>query len=343
MAYLGAGLAGARCAAHRRAPGDRAGLRRRRRHPAHRPLTARWADQPGPRPGPAQAVLRLLRLRTAGRGRRRHRRPLTRAPTQLSAPAGPVDAPERLRPRHAGAGRAAPPHAGRPLAVEPQPGARRPPVARRVAPPDPPAAHGGRGPAGRRLARPGRLPGERRSRSGGGAGPRARAPDGRRLPDRAARRRRSGGPPHLGGGRTGDRALRRVGRTFAPGTRDPDRQALHLPRRCAPRGAPHPGRGRAPRARRTGPDGLPPGLPVPAGELAAFDQEAQSEVLGQIRPAPRDPDELHDLLLALGGAARCRTGGRGSTSSWPTVGPAPWAATGRPPSDGPRPSWCTRR
>ena len=48
-----------------------------------------------------------------------------------------------------------------------------------------------------------------------------------------------------------------------------------------------------------GPDGLPPGLPVPPGELASFDPAAEAEVLDQVRPAPRDADELHDLLLSL--------------------------------------------
>ena len=48
-----------------------------------------------------------------------------------------------------------------------------------------------------------------------------------------------------------------------------------------------------------GPDGLPPGLPVPPGELAAFDATAESEVLDQVRPELRDADELHDLLLSL--------------------------------------------
>ena len=48
-----------------------------------------------------------------------------------------------------------------------------------------------------------------------------------------------------------------------------------------------------------GPDGLPPGLPVPPGELAAFDPAAEAEVVDQVRPAPRDADELHDLLLSL--------------------------------------------
>ena len=43
----------------------------------------------------------------------------------------------------------------------------------------------------------------------------------------------------------------------------------------------------------------PNGLPVPAGELAALDPDAVSMVLDQVRPCPRDPDELHDLLLSL--------------------------------------------
>jgi ATP-dependent Lhr-like helicase len=43
----------------------------------------------------------------------------------------------------------------------------------------------------------------------------------------------------------------------------------------------------------------PDGLPVPAGELAPLDPEAVATVLEQLCPAPRDPDELHDLLLTL--------------------------------------------
>jgi ATP-dependent helicase Lhr and Lhr-like helicase len=48
-----------------------------------------------------------------------------------------------------------------------------------------------------------------------------------------------------------------------------------------------------------GPNGLPKGLPVAPGELAPLDDAATAEVLEQIRPEPRDPDELHDLLLSL--------------------------------------------
>jgi ATP-dependent Lhr-like helicase len=43
----------------------------------------------------------------------------------------------------------------------------------------------------------------------------------------------------------------------------------------------------------------PDGLPVPAKEMAALDPEAVAVVLEQVCPQPRDPDELHDLLLSL--------------------------------------------
>jgi ATP-dependent Lhr-like helicase len=48
-----------------------------------------------------------------------------------------------------------------------------------------------------------------------------------------------------------------------------------------------------------GPGGLPAGLPVAASELGPLDDIAKAEVLDQLRPRPRDPDELHDLLLSL--------------------------------------------
>ena len=77
--------------AHRR----RALLRRQRGLAAHHPRALRGPHQPRPRPGAAQAVLRLLRLRAAGGGGRRHGRPLARAPAQLPADPGAVDAVER--------------------------------------------------------------------------------------------------------------------------------------------------------------------------------------------------------------------------------------------------------
>ncbi len=49
--------------------------------------------------------------------------------------------------------------------------------------------------------------------------------------------------------------------------------------------------------------GLPPGLPVGPSELAPFDAGALADVLDQVDPRPRTPDELHDILLSL---VRCR-------------------------------------
>jgi ATP-dependent Lhr-like helicase len=43
----------------------------------------------------------------------------------------------------------------------------------------------------------------------------------------------------------------------------------------------------------------PNGLPVPTAELDALDPEAVAVVLEQVRPRPRTPDELHDVLLSL--------------------------------------------
>jgi ATP-dependent helicase Lhr and Lhr-like helicase len=43
----------------------------------------------------------------------------------------------------------------------------------------------------------------------------------------------------------------------------------------------------------------PNGLPVPTGDLGALDPDAVATVLAQVRPEPRNADELHDLLLSL--------------------------------------------
>ena len=44
---------------------------------------------------------------------------------------------------------------------------------------------------------------------------------------------------------------------------------------------------------------LPRGLPVDAHDLARLDPAAITRVAEQVRPAPRDADELHDLLMTL--------------------------------------------
>ena len=131
-----------------------------------------------------------------------------------------------------------PPHAGRPLALELQPGPLGAPLAGRPAAPDPPPAHGRRRPSGRGVAPAGRLPGERRPRSDPGPRPRAGAPDGRRLPDRGPRRAGPGRPAGRRRGGPGPGARRRVARGVAPRPRDPDRPALHLLGRGPARGAP---------------------------------------------------------------------------------------------------------
>ena len=89
-------------------------------------------------------------------------------------------------------------------------------------------------------------------RAGSGTRPCAGAPDGHRLPHRAARRRRPGGPAGRDGGRPGGRPPRRVGGTLSPGARHPDRSPLHVPRRGAPGGASDPSRAGAAGTRAAG-------------------------------------------------------------------------------------------
>ncbi|MCH2184794.1 hypothetical protein MK280_02870, partial [Myxococcota bacterium] len=51
--------------------------------------------------------------------------------------------------------------------------------------------------------------------------------------------------------------------------------------------------------RRTRAVAVPRGLPVEARELARLDPEAIDRVRAEVSPAPRDPEELHDLLQGL--------------------------------------------
>ena len=154
VAYLAAGLAALGALPTR----DRLVIERvfdeSRGHPAHRALPLRGPDQPGLGAGPAQAVLRLVRLRAPSGGRRRHRGAVPRSPAQLPAVPGAQDAEQPHGHRGPDPGRPAPPHAGGPVAVEPEPGPGRAPLPGRPAPAHPPAADGGRRPAGRRRGRP---------------------------------------------------------------------------------------------------------------------------------------------------------------------------------------------
>ena len=76
-------------------------------------------------------------------------------------------------------------------------------------------------------------------------------------------------------------------RAFAARARDPERPAVHLPRRRAARGAPHARGGAAPRPSR---DGARSGPPRSRGDREGARGSA---------PAPRDAEELHDTLLTL--------------------------------------------
>ena len=119
--------------------------------------------------------------------------------------------------------------------------------------------------------------------------PRARAPDAARLPARGHGRRRARGPRWAHGGGHGARPLRGVDRAVGAGPRDPERQALHLPRRRPARGAPHPRRAAAPRPAPRTPRRSAGSTPTPSTGCAA-----------EAAPDVRGPEELHDLLLSRG-------------------------------------------
>ena len=89
------------------------------------------------------------------------------------------------------------------------------------------------------------------------------------------------------GGGDGPRPLRRLDRAVGAGPRDPERQALHLPRRRPPRRAPHP----APSSCA----GACPCTPKPSAQL---DPAALERVRAEAAPDVRGPEELHDLLLS---------------------------------------------
>ncbi len=225
-----------RCPAHPGADRHRAVLRRVRGSPAGAALAVRRAGQPGPRPRPAQTILRLVRFRAAGRGRRRHGRAVVAYPAQLPPRPGPEDALERDRCRGADPGGAAAPHAGGTVALELQPRSRRPPLAKRSTTADPSAADGSRRRAGGGMAGVGRLPGQRAGRALGRPRPGPCPPDRRRLSHRGARCGRPGGPAAPPRVRADPRPSGGVGGALTARPRDPHRPALHLPRRRAARG-----------------------------------------------------------------------------------------------------------
>ena len=172
---------------------------------------------------------------------------------------------------------------------------------------------------------------------GSGPGPRPRpgAPDGGRLPDRAARRRRPGGAARGARDRAGSDVhfvesaepsplahgiLTGRPFTFLDGAPLEERRtrAVAVPRGLGPLDADRPA----------------PGLPVAAVRAGAARPRRRGRgARSDPSPAPRTADELHDLLLSLvlcrpvPGWQRVvrRAGGRRPGRGW-------WRAAGRPPS-----------
>ncbi len=127
---------------------------------------------------------------------------------------------------------------GGPLALEPLPFARLPPLPREPPPAAGHPADGSRRPDGGHLPRSRRLPGERH-RADRDPRPPRRAPDASRLLHRGDGSRRADDVPRAAPqGRDRD-ALRRLGGALHPFRGDPERTAVHLPRRRPPRGAAH--------------------------------------------------------------------------------------------------------
>ena len=247
------GRADARRDPDARARRARALLRRVGRHAARPARAVRRPHQPRVGAGAAQALLPRLRLRAAGRRQRRGDRALARAAAQLPA-RGRVRLPaprDRARPARAGAARR--PDVRHALALERD--ARAAPVAHRRT-----AASACR----RRccacaprtcwsqafpqvLACPETLPpGEH----AGALGAPDRAPDDRGLPERGDGRR---GLPRraarICAPGASEKRRRRHDRAVGVRARDPQRDALRVPRRRAARGAPHAGGGVAAHAR----------------------------------------------------------------------------------------------
>ena len=170
------------------------------------------------------------------------------------------------------------------------------------------AAHAGRRSDGRGLSRRGRLPREHSRRS---PDSRSSARRTRRCATASKRRWTSTAcAAVLERIHRGD--LRLVARdTPEPSVlraRDPQRQAVRVPGRCAARGAADAGGADAPgeRSRRT------------SRISGALDAAAIERVRDEARPDPRDADELHDALLTAGfsTASRARPYDR---RGWPTT------------------------
>ena len=238
----------------------------------------------------------VVRLRAAGRRRRRHRVPLARAPAQLPAVPGALDAAEPPGRGGADPGRPAPTPCSRPggdgtstaslVVPRSRNGQRRPIHLQRMEADDLLAA-----------TWPALAACQENAPAGPITGPRSRAGPPDRATTACARRSTStvwSTCCERIESRRDRGALRRVGRALAPRPRHPDRSALHVPRWRAARGAAVPGRPDP-----AGPRRVPPGSRSSPTSSRPLEPAAVAFVLDQIAPDPRDPDELHDLLLSL--------------------------------------------
>ena len=224
--------------------GGRALLRRVRRHAARAAHALREPHQPGVGAGPAQAVLRQLRFRAASRGHGRRHRDLPDRPPLLPpghglllpAPGNGGAGPDPGGPGHS--------HVHQPLALEREPGAGGGTVQPGQEGPHDDPAHACGGPPGGGVPGPSDVPGQpRRTREP--AGPSPDQGDHGELPARGhGRGRPQGDPRPPGAGEDRDRSGGDPG-ALAHGPRDPQRQPLRLPRRCAAGGTARPGGGAA--------------------------------------------------------------------------------------------------
>ncbi len=243
---------GARCARPDSDPARhrlRAFLRRDRGNAAGRPRPSRRPHQPRPRAGAPEALLPQLRLRAPGGGQRRRGGSLARPSAQLP-PGRRASLPlSENHPRDAHPGGSHFPDVRSALALEPGQSPAGAPSARRAPESSADPAHGGRRFHGGTVSEARRLSGERH-RTGRDPGSPPGPPDPPRLPPRGDGPRRPAHASRGDGGRRGAGAPPGHHRAVAVRPRDPERAALHLPGRCAPRGAAQPGRGHAPRPAR---------------------------------------------------------------------------------------------
>ena len=231
--------------AHPRHAGDGALFRRVGRHAAGTSYAVRQPHQPRLGPRLAQTILPQFQFRITGRRHRgRHRAVAVREP-QLPARRGMALPARHHRRAVAGAGAARRAAVQRTVALERHHRAGPAPLHRWAQGGAATAKNEKRRPAGRRLPRPGSVPGKYRRRTRT-AEPPAGGPDAGRLPARGDGQRRLAGPVAAHGGGRGAAAGARPAGAVAAGDGNPQRPPLRLSGRRAAGRAPHPGSAQPP-------------------------------------------------------------------------------------------------